>query len=358
MPIEGPRFHFSATGIGSVPFLDVDKTCQEILSLLPEVPFWPQFVNRSPLERMGLQFTEGLLFLEINEEAGSAAIARSEDRAPGLTAFYERYLAGDINPFRVSDAHAPGLHAIIKFAERVDTTSKLYIKGQTVGPITLAAGLRDAQGGTALYQPDLLEAIAQGLSMKALWQVRELAGSGRRPIIFIDEPYLAGYGSAFVPIERIQIVAMLSNMVDQVRQGSEALIGIHCCGNTDWSMILEARPDIVSFDAYGFMDHFLLYREDICRFLTGGGTIAWGIVPTSELSGKETSQSLVDRLLRGIDRMEGWGLDRGVISERSLLTPSCGMGTLTPEAASFALDLLSRLPGKLRETFSIPGLLS
>jgi hypothetical protein len=298
---------------------------------------------------MNLQFTEGLSFLQVNETDGSVAALPPAERAEGLTAFYERYLAGDMAHFGVSRGYAPGLFAMIRLAQGKTPAASLYLKGQTVGPFTLAAGLRDAQGRSALYQADLLEAVALGLSIKARWQVREMSSSGRTPILFIDEPYLAGYGSAFIPLERGQVVEVLGGMAEQVRRDSECLVGIHCCGNTDWGMILEAKPDIVSFDAYGFMESFLIYRPEIVRFITGGGAIAWGIVPTEELEPDETCGRLLERLLRGIHRLEAWGLDRAEVSERSLLTPACGMGTLSPERAALALRLLSELPARARE---------
>ena len=52
-------FHFMATGIGSVPSLDIQQTCSSILTILPGIPFWPQFIRRSHLEDMSIQFSEG-----------------------------------------------------------------------------------------------------------------------------------------------------------------------------------------------------------------------------------------------------------------------------------------------------------
>ena len=104
---------------------------------------------------------------------------------------------------------------------------------------------------------------------------------------------MAGYGSAFTPIQRHEVVALIKEVVDYVRDRSEAIVGIHCCGNTDWSMIIEAGPDIVSFDAFSYLDYFFLYPGEIRRFIEGGGTIAWGIVPTFGFTGSETVESPV-----------------------------------------------------------------
>ena len=62
------NFGFIATGIGSVPFLDVEASCREIIESLPHLPFWPQFVKRSFLEDMNVQYSEGLPLLTVNEK--------------------------------------------------------------------------------------------------------------------------------------------------------------------------------------------------------------------------------------------------------------------------------------------------
>ncbi|MCP4666774.1 MAG: hypothetical protein GY849_10445, partial [Deltaproteobacteria bacterium] len=82
------NFRFAATGIGSVPFLDIDATCLKILEDFPEIPFWPQFVKRSYLEDMIVQPSEALPLLEIKEKERSLLVLDS-DRESALVTFYE-----------------------------------------------------------------------------------------------------------------------------------------------------------------------------------------------------------------------------------------------------------------------------
>lgn len=337
------NFHFTATGIGSVPSLDVQATCREILHRFPQAPFWPQFPRRSPLEDMTLQYTEGLSLLEVDPD-GRRPLLTSLDSAAQLAALYEHVLSEDIPCFAMSEEYAPGLHELIALLRDQAEPSGIYVKGQTVGPLTLALAARDHEGKALIHNPEWTEALSQGLALKALWQVRELAKTGREPILFLDEPSLSGYGSAFSPLERHEVIRLLGDFMGFLRQRAPVLLGIHCCGNTDWSMLLEAGPDIINLDAFGYMDTFLLYRGEILHFLEKGGAIAWGIVPTSEENLQQlTAEDLLQRLQRGLRRLREWGLPADVLRRRSLLTPACGMGNLEEGPAARVLELLSEL---------------
>ena len=340
--------HFRATGIGSVPFVDVTQTCLHILKCLPEIPFWPQLVKRSHVEDMNIQFSEGLPLLEIIEDK-RALIVSSDHRESELVIFYDHFLVDDLDHFAISEDYAPGLAELIRLIQEHPEKYGPYIKGHSVGPITFAAGITVPDGKSLLYDPELLEAMVKGLSIKTLWQVREMERSGKRPIIFLDEPYLSGYGSAFSPIERHEVISLLKELIDYVRERSEALIGIHCCGNTDWSMIMEAGPDIVNLDAFEYMEFFLLYPDHITRFLQGGGIIAWGIVPTSAYTGKESVEDIFLKLEQGLNRAFELGLDKERIIRNSILTPSCGMGSMDETSTLRILDLLSALSEKCQE---------
>jgi len=336
-------FNFLPTGIGSVPFLDVEETCRDILNRLPSVPFWPQFVKRSHLEDMIIQPSERLPLLEIDPVKKVLFLSRSGNKEEELVRFYDRFLSRDLDYFSVSREHAPGIYALLDLLHRAGELEGGYIKGQLVGPVTFAASIRDSDGRLLLHDTEILEAMTHGLGMKALWQVRELAKSGRSVIIFLDEPYLSGFGSAFSPIERHDVIKILGIVIGHLREGSDALIGIHCCGNTDWSMLLEVKPDIINFDAFEYMEHFLLYRKNILRFLHEGGILAWGIVPTSALTENESVGNLSTRLEEGLHQLHGWGIEPELLAKRSLLTPACGMGTMETAAAKKTLKLLCDL---------------
>jgi hypothetical protein len=341
----GPDFHFVATGIGSVPFLDVGDTCRHILETCPEMPYWPQFVRRTHLEEMIIQFSEGLPLLMAE---GKTLVFSEGQMEKELVPFYERYLAEDVESFAVSREYAPGLYTLTALMREKTQKRGLYVKGQTVGPVTLAASVKDREGRSLFYYPDLLDACTKGLAIRGLWQVRELSKTGRRPVIFLDEPYLTGFGSAFTPVQRDEVLRLLREVFDYLRQKSDALLGIHCCGNTEWPMILEAGPDIVSFDAFSYMDHFLLFSKTISRFIREGGTIAWGMVPTFGYTGAETVEEMFVRLQEGFRQLLRCGLDPEELGRRSILTPACGTGMMDPADASNVEVMLSVLSKKCR----------
>jgi hypothetical protein len=303
---------------------------------------------------MNVQFSEGLPLLEFDKARGALILSPADNREKALTTFYEHFLNGNIDPFKISRDYAAGLYEMLEAltAQPVQTKDH-YIKGQSVGPVTFTATIKDAEGKLLFHDRELREALGNGLAAKALWQVRMLERSGRKPVIFLDEPYLSGFGSAFSPLERHEVIELLQAMIHYLRQHAEVLIGIHCCGNTDWSMILDAGPDIVNFDAFDHMDYFLLYQRDIKRFLDGGGIVAWGIVPTCGFTGKESVEELSAVVTKGFERVRSWGIDPDLLAKQSLLTPACGMGSLAEGSARDILSLLPRLTEALQFRFPL-----
>ncbi|MBW1914738.1 MAG: methionine synthase [Deltaproteobacteria bacterium] len=343
-----PDFHFTATGIGSIPFQDPENSCLKILEQVRDIPFWPQLVQRSHFEDMNIQYSEGLPLLQVNEKERILVTSPESEVEKELTRFFEHFLEGDTAYFSISREYAPGLYNMTELiAQNPDRYGK-YVKGHSVGPVTFASSIKGPDGKSIISNPDLLDALTKGLAIKGLWQIKKLASTGKKTIIFFDEPCLSGFGSAFSPIERHEVIALLKEVIDYLRERSDTLVGIHCCGNTDWSMIAETGADIINFDAFAFMDYFLLYPDEIRNFIQQGGTIAWGIVPTSELTPVETADSLYLKLEKGLNTLYDWGLDRKLIIKSSILTPACGMGTLDPALSERVLELLIQLSDKMQ----------
>ncbi|MDD5436633.1 MAG: hypothetical protein PHX20_03720, partial [Candidatus Omnitrophica bacterium] len=148
-------------------------------------------------------------------------------------------------------------------------------------------------------------------------------------IIFIDEPSLVSLGSSYININAAAAFERLDELIKAIKDEGAAC-GLHCCGNTDWAAILARDIDIINFDAYNFTKEFLLYKNELEKFCIRGGTVAWGIVPTSDAIVKETPDSLLQRLLP-IDRYS------------SLITPSCGVGTLDERLARKIFEMTKKV---------------
>ena len=135
--------------------------------------------------------------------------------------------------------------------------------------------------------------------------------------------------------------------------GITGLKGVHCCGNTDWSVLLETSVDIVSFDTYNYAGSLSLYPNEVKRFVDSGGAIAWGIVPNSEEAlVSETVASLKDRLEEAMVPFTRDGIRFRELLERGLLTPSCGLDSLTSEeTATRVLELLTELSVTVRKQY-------
>ena len=155
---------------------------------------------------------------------------------------------------------------------------------------------------------------------------------------------MASFCSAFVSLPREQVVGLL----EEVFAGLKGLKGVHCCGNTDWAILLSTSADIVSLDAYDYAESLARYPEDVSRFLERGGIIAWGIVPAGPAAEGETAVSLADRLETAMERLVEVGVSREALDQAGLVSPSCGLGALTPPLAERILQLTAEVSQELQ----------
>ena len=160
---------------------------------------------------------------------------------------------------------------------------------------------------------------------------------------------MATYGSPTEPIFSDKVISLL----EEVFNGISGLKGIHCCGNTDWSVLLKTSLDIISFDAYNYAQSLSLYPAEIKGFLDRKETIGWGIVPNDEESlARESVASLKDCLEEAIAPFTRKGIRFQQLIEQGLLTPNCGLDSLaTKEASARALELLAELSARIRKRY-------
>lgn len=263
--------------IGSLPCDNLDKAMEIVEKDFRNIPFWPQLTNISKKEDMITQFSDNMSsFCSIS---------------------------------------------FPKFLELIRRTKPHYAKGQITGPNTLSFRIT-------------VENLAEKLAQKALWQIEQIkvASPNTIPIIFIDEPSLA-----YVPDEIAQ--KMIKTVSDVIKQNG-ALSGVHCCGDCNWNVPIDAGIDILSFDAYAYLP-----KPEFKNFLLNGGKIAWGIVPTKDTEAIRDANldKMIEVFENGVKYLTKMGIDEKIIIENSLITPSCGAGSLSEELAEKAMDLTKQL---------------
>jgi methionine synthase II (cobalamin-independent) len=340
--------------IGSIPLRDHQEATEMILQYTPQIPLWAQLPSY-PEEGMMAQFLPGMPG-HVTDPEREYVRTDDENIENELVSFYEEYMAVteagqslDQSRFALDDTRAQGFSALIDGLKQKNL-SLTAIKGQITGPITFATGVKDQDKKAIFYNEQLRDAAVKLLALKAAWQVEQLSQFNVPVIVFLDEPALAGFGSSeFISISKQEVLDCLDEIIDQIhaRQG---LAGVHVCANADWSVIFDSKADILSFDAYTYFDKLAIYHNDITAFLDRGGIIAWGIVPTLEPDDieKETTDSLISQLQSKFDHLVQKGIDRERLLAQSLITPSCGTGSLTFEQADKVLRLTREVSDFLR----------
>ena len=341
-------FHCIATGIGSFPVVDPDEAAALSLRYIPEAPIWPQLPKRDFREQMDGQYNESLPGLRLDPVKKRFYFETSKDLTSELEKFFERYLAKDYGFFGISEEYASGFYSLLRALKKNGLPAATrFIKGHITGPLTAGISLKDEEGKDIVHNDVLFDAVVKGLAMKAAWQIQELKQFGKPVIIFLDEPAMESLGSAFSAVSADMVAEKLNEIIDTIHELG-GIAGIHCCGNADWPLLFNTRVDIVNFDAFGYLDRILLYPADIRKFYDRGGSLAWGIVPTGAFTGTETADILISEIDGGMRRLGKEGIDRKTMLRQCIITPSCGMGSLTPDKAEAILRLLREISDRMQ----------
>ncbi|MEL7567513.1 MAG: hypothetical protein AAGU27_21915 [Dehalobacterium sp.] len=331
-----------ATGLGSLPHQEPDEAVKFVLSYFPEMPYWPQLPTRSDAEGFLIQCIAPLIKtgLVVNQDGRYVLDTEQKDWVPKLTEFYEICLAaldGDdvaLSFFNYPKESASGFYAFLHHLEHNGVGEAQFLKGQISGPTTVGLALTDQNRKPLYYHPQGRDVLLKTLTIQALIQAKVLGQFGLPVVIFVDDPSLSAFGkSTYITIKKEELLSELNNIYDVIKQAG-ALAGTHSCAAMDWSILFDSEVDIVSFDAYNFFLSMTSYVDGIQSFINRGGVLAWGIVPTEIKNANDfTAANLGNRLQENIEDIVSRGVDGKRLREQSMITPSCGTGTLPMESA-------------------------
>ncbi len=344
----------ATTAIGSLPHHNADVALG--FSFRLGIPFLPQIPIRNPWEYMIAQALEGLPGLQADID-GSVTLntdiwlSRSSDFQARLDAALAHAGGGvkktttGSDPFEgfepspsISSCWQPFLWEL---SERRVPMAKI----QLAGPMTAqwALMLRDNAGhdipahsaggaGFGDQHPELFTQIYRLVLARAIAMSRRLQRSGIQPLLFLDEPGLY----ALSPANARHVLALQElKLLIQALRKEGVLVGLHCCSNTDWNMVLSLPLNYLSLDVALSLDSLLEQKPAFDRFVRDGGKLSLGVIPTGRssvlrsLDIQALANSLIEKLPASVLR-------------DALFTPACGLALQSATDAELILDYLIR----------------
>ncbi|MEW6434632.1 MAG: hypothetical protein AB1730_24290 [Myxococcota bacterium] len=325
----------ATTGIGSLPHSQGELALQ--MALQQDVPYLPQLPAGSPSELMIPAALDGVPGLTLDAE-GTCTIdlevwRKSRDR---FTARIEDALAsGQLAAFEPS---MEACRSFRPFLYEVETRKLPFAKVQLAGPATVRWVARTHEGTPTSEVPELDQQLFRLSLAKTLALVKAVRRAGATPILYLDEPGL--YALERGNVRHLVVMKELQMLVVAL-QREGALVGLHCCSNTDWAQVLDLGLDLLSLDARLSLDAVLEERDAWLRFLASGATLSLGIVPTDLASTWELGE-LCESVEASLRATTPASLSFEGLLSRVLLTPACGL------AMRSVLDA-ERITGQVRE---------
>jgi hypothetical protein len=199
--------------------------------------------------------------------------------------------------------------AIDSFVSRLNQQRPVVAKVQIAGPMTVSQ-CTTVSSGTI---DDISDSINQHLAQRAVDLVELIrVKSPCVPLIFIYEPVLN---------LKMKNLEPLLYLIQRLKQ-TGALIGIHCCGEANWSALCQLDLDVLSFDAQLSLNSLMKVGLSLQEFLLRGSSLALG---------GSLDSPQVDSTLHRLKAFPTHQTNR--IIPQLLLTPTCGLALKTFEEA-------------------------
>ena len=297
--------------MGIMPHRDIDRALQLTLSL--DIPFWPQLPHISFYEDMYAQFSQHFPGIIVDEE--NRRLLFDSSAFEKELAEYSLKMA-DPKAFALSERYSVVYHRFLK--EKL--SDFIAIRGQLIGPVSFGFRVVDENNRPIIYNDDIKTILFDFMKRKVNAQYRELREKNKNAFVWLDEPGLSWIFSGLSGYSDVQA----RNDYQSFLSGLESIRALHLCANVNLSYLLEMGTELLSFDAYQMKLMPKGYAASVGRFISNGGVICWGIVPTdSDNLGAHTPQSLADLLIeywKVISRNTALSLE--TIAEQALIAPA------------------------------------
>jgi hypothetical protein len=333
------------TAMAVMPHRDVDRALDLALSL--DVPFWPQLPHLNYYEDMYVQAAEHFpgILLDMEQRTLRFSIDKFVNEFEEALARMEEPSYLDISPT---------YSVVYQRFLQLDLAARPAIRGQLEGPISFGLNVRDQDDRPIIFNDSVRPFMLEFMARRVNVQLQRLKERNANAFMFVDEPglqfifsALAGYGDVAARADLESFFAL----IDRPR-------GVHLCGNPDWDFLLSLDLDVLSLDMYSNGEVFVAYAKSLKKFLDRGGTLIWDMVPTNfEPYGKESIESLEQRLIDLWEVLDRKGIDRDFLLSRSMLSPAtcCLVNLDIEKTVEKAFGTTQELSSRLRTRFHLDG---
>jgi hypothetical protein len=304
-----------ATSIGSLPHCDPSEAVDFVLRHQHRLPAAPSLPARSRREGMIAQAAWGVPGVAVAEDGSLLIDHDALDPEATLT-----------DPGFASDAYV-GLRAFITaVADR-----RGPVKVSVTGPVTLGLALHAA--GVDADLAFRVSGAAAAQRARALVQYVGQRVPQAQVVAFVDEPGLTRAMDPAFPIGPLDAIDLVSGTLAALER--MAVTGLHCCGEADWRLLLQAGASILSMPTDAGIERA---AGALAAFLERGGWVAWGAVPTDGPMGT-TWCELVN----------AGGCDPVRLRTQAMITPACGLWRHGVPQAEQVLTFTGRLAERLHD---------
>ena len=292
----------ATAGVGSLPHVDSAAAAAFAIGEF-DVATIPSLPRRSAHELMLGQALVGVAGISVDADGG---LAVESGRVRPLAS-----ISTDIDHEAFT-----GLRAFLDLADKIRLDGAA-VKWQFVGPVTLGVALHRAglDRGPAF---DLALSVVRD-RLAALSDVVSAALPNSRQMVVLDEPWFAELMQPGFPIPPDEAIDRMSSAMAALP--ATTLTGVHCCAPCDVATLLASGPNVVSLPVAPELVDWVGY---LTRFLSDGGIIAWGVMPTDgPIPSKSERQwrALSDLWCSLVQR----GCDPVLLRRQSIVTPQCGL---------------------------------
>ena len=321
----------AATGIGSLPGIDIAEAQRIIFGELPDLPHLPELPDRGPGADMIGRSAGFLVELPVQLYAGRWQIAAR----PGK----------DLR--RTGDLLERDLDQLTEQGDGFTGTVKL----QSAGPWTLAAAVDLPVGGRMLRDPgavrDLTDSLAEGLRRHVAEVRRRLPGA--TVLLQLDEPSLPAVLAGHVPTEsglsayREVDKADAAARLRTVAEAAGAPVLVHCCApDLPLQVIRDAGAAAVAFDLSLIKD-----LDPLGEAIEADLGIFVGAAPTRPVAGRRPdAKEIAERVGTLWQRL---GFPAGRLARQVVITPACGLAGAPQEYARAVLKACAEAGRRLSE---------